>query len=112
MVIDNKDDKPIKILGVESTYMVDELIFDGSTFDGYVLRFGNNEIQTPKSYDISNYKEQILNEGYDILNIKEIKLESPKGPSKPQSDYKLIFNITILVVATSMCIIIVLKLKK
>jgi hypothetical protein len=112
MVIDNKDDKPIKILGVESTYMVDELIFDGSTLDGYVLRFGNNEIQTPKSYDISNYKEQILNEGYDILNIKEIKSESSKTPSKPQSDYKLIFNITILVVATAMCIIIVLKLKK
>lgn len=112
MVIDNKDDKPIKVLGIEATYMVDELIFDGSQSEDFTLRFGNNEIQIPKSYDISNYKEQILNEGYDVLSIEEIKTEPQKAPVKSQYDYKLIFNITILAVATVMGIIIVLKLKK
>jgi hypothetical protein len=54
ILIDNKDDKPIKILGIEAKYLFDELIFDGSKSSEYTLRYGNSEIQTPKGYDISN----------------------------------------------------------
>lgn len=112
ILIDNKDDKPIKILGIEAKYLVDELIFGGLESSEYTLRFGNSEIKIPKSYDISNYSEQILNEGYDVLSIKGIKAEPSKVPFKPQYDYKLIFNIAISVVAVVMSIIIILKLRK
>jgi hypothetical protein len=110
IAIDNKDDKPIKIMGIEAKYLVDELIFDGLKSSEYTLRFGNSDIQNPKNYDIVNYKEQILNEGFDVLSIKGIKTEASKVPS--QYDYKLFFNIAVSVVAVVMGIIVFLKLKK
>jgi len=69
---------------------------------------------TPKSYDISNYKEYILDEGYDILNIREIVELPRKEPETkpPEYDYKLIFNISIILVAVIMAVIIFLKIKK
>lgn len=112
IVIDNKDDKPIKVSGIEAKYIADELVFEGSKSSEYTLKFGNNEIQTPKNYDIANYRELILNEGYDVLDIKEIKADSSKNLIKPQYDYKFIFNIATLVVAIVMGIIVVSKLKK
>lgn len=112
IVIDNQDDKPIKILGVEGKYLVDELIFEGAKPGEYTLRFGNSEVLSPKSYDISNYKEQIINEGYDVLSLKGIKAEPSEVPQEPQRDYKWIFNITIIVVAVVLGIIVALKLKK
>lgn len=112
IVIDNKDDKPIKVSGIEAKYIADELVFEGSKSSEYTLRFGNSEIQAPKNYDISNYRELILKEGYDVLNVKEIKAEPSKTPIKTQYDYKLLFNIAISVVAVVMGIIVFLKLKK
>lgn len=112
ITIDNKDDKPIKISGIEAKYLADELVFDGSKSNEYMLRFGNDEIKTPKNYDISNYKELIFKEGYDVLDMKEIKGEPSKTSTKPQYDYKLIFNIGISAVAVIMGIIVFLKLKK
>lgn len=111
--IENKDDKPIKISGVEAKYLVDELVFENSKTGGYTLKYGNSELKTPKSYDISNYREQILNEGYDRLNITLIKKEPASDNFKALNiNYKLIFNITILVVAVIMGVIILKKLKK
>jgi hypothetical protein len=111
--IDNKDDKPIKIQSIEAKYLVDEMIFDGSKSNEYYLKFGNREAQTPKSYDISNYKEQVLNEGYDVLSIKDIKAETHEVSQEPKKyDYKIIFNIAILIVAVVLGIVIFLKLKK
>lgn len=112
ITIDNKDDKPIKISGIEAKYLADELVFDGSKSNEYMLRFGNDEIKTPKNYDISNYKELIFKEGYDVLDMKEIKEKPSKTSVKPQYDYKLIFNIGISAVAVIMGIIVFLKLKK
>lgn len=112
IVIDNKDDRPIKVLGIEAKYFVDELIFEGSNTSEYTLRFGNSEVQTPKSYDISSYREMILNEGYDVLIVNEIKEEPSKVAMKPQYYYKLIFNVTICVVAVVMSIIVFMKLQK
>ena len=112
VIIENKDDKPIEVSGIEAKYLADELVFDGSKSSEYILRFGNSEIQTPKKYDISNYKELILKEGYDVLKVKELKEESSKVPIKEQYDYKLIFNISISLAAVVMGIIVFLKLKK
>jgi len=112
IVIDNKDDKPIKVSGIEAKYLDDELIFEGSKSSEYTLRFGNSGIQNSKSYDISNYRELILNEGYDVLSVKAIKTEASNAAIKSQYDYKLIFNIAISIIALLMGIIVFLKLKK
>lgn len=113
IVIDNKDDKPIKILEIEAKYLVDEMIFEGAKSSEFILKFGSTENLTPKSYDISNYRDQILNEGYDVLSIKEVK-EEPSKVSVQETvyDYKLIFNIVISLVAVVMGILLILKLKK
>ncbi|HHV29328.1 hypothetical protein [Acetivibrio mesophilus] len=113
IVIENKDDKPINIQGIEAKYLFDELVFEGSGAKEYTLKFGNSEISTPKSYDISSYSEYILDEGYDVLNIKEIKEEPHQVPDNtPEYNYKLIFNIVISAVAVIMAVIIFLKIKK
>lgn len=111
LVIENKDDKPIEIVGIEVEYLVDDLVFDGSMGGNFTLKFGNNEMESPQSYDISNYKDHILYEGYDILNIKEMQVE-PASSMKPQQDYKLFFNITIAAVALIMGLITFFKLKR
>ncbi len=112
IIIDNKDDKPIEILGVEVKYLVDELVFDGSVADEYTLRYGNSESIAPKSYDISNYKDQILKEGYDVLSIKEITKKTSTVNNKQQLDLKLVFNIVLGAIAVVLGIIIIRKLKK
>lgn len=112
ITIDNNDDKPIKILGIEAKYLIDELIFEGSKEDEYILKYGNTQSTTPKSYDISNYKEQILKEGYDVLSIKVIKTETTKDIDKQQVDYKLIFNVVICVVAFLLGFVIIRRLRK
>jgi len=113
LLIENKDDKPIKILGFEAKCLVDEIVFGNSESSTYTLKFGNSEINIPKSYDISNYKEQILKEGYDVLSIKKIiEKQKPDGPTKTHYDYKLFFNIAVLVVALVLGAIILRKLKK
>lgn len=113
IVINNKDDKPINIQGIEAKYLFDELVFEGLATDGYTLKFSSSEISTPKSYDISSYSEYILDEGYDVLSIEEIKGEPQKAPdSQPEYDYTLIFNIAISAVAVVMAVIIFLKVKK
>ncbi|QNU68146.1 hypothetical protein EHE19_006870 [Ruminiclostridium herbifermentans] len=112
IIISNQDDKPLEILGIEVKYLVDELVFDGSAADEYILKYGNSESKEPKNYDISNYKEQILKEGYDVLSIKEIKKENSNDNNEQQLDLKLIFNIVLCAIAVVLGIIIIRKLKK
>lgn len=114
IVIDNKDDRPIKVSTIVATYLADELVFESSGSAEYTLKFGNSEIYDPKSYDLSNYKEYILSEGYDLLSIEDVKGSPAKEPlsTKEPYDYKLIFNIAISIVAIVLGVIIFLKIKK
>ncbi len=113
ITIQNKDDKPVEVTGVEVEYLVDELVFKGSETKNFTLKYGSNEINTPKSYDISNYKDQILTEGYDLLNVENTDKVSSLGNSEEINiSYKLIFNIIILIVAGVLGFIIIRKLKK
>ena len=109
--IDNNDDKPIKVSEIEVKYFVDEIIFDGSKSMNYELKFGNIYDENKKNYDISNYKDLILEEGYDVLDLKDIKEEALKTPVKEEYDYGFIFNIAISLTAIVMGLIIFLKLK-
>ncbi len=113
VTIENNDDKPVEITGVEVEYLVDELVFKGSETGDFTLKYGSNKLNTPKSYDISNYKDQILTEGYDLLNIDNInKVAASEQPEEINVNYKLIFNIIIIIVAVVLGFIVVKKLKK
>ncbi len=112
VIIENHDDKPIYIIGVEVEYFADELVFKDPETDSVTLKYGNNEINVPKSYDIASYKDRILSDGYDILSIKNINKTAVSSPiDKPPLDYKLIFNIVLIIIAIVLGFIIIRKLK-
>lgn len=113
LIIQNGDDKPININEIQVNFLLDELIFDGSNGDKFTLKFGNSKVTTPPSYDIANYKDEIIREGYDVLDMGEIKVQQQnQEQAEPTQDFSWIFNIVISVVAVIMGVVIVLKLKK
>ncbi len=111
VIIENHDDKPINITGVEVEYYADELVFKDPETD-ITLKYGNIKIDTPRIYDIANYKDRILSEGYDILSVRNInKAVASNAINKPALDYKLLFNIVLIVIAIVLGFIIFRKLK-
>lgn len=111
VIIENHDDKPINITGVEVEYYADELVFKDPETD-ITLKYGNNKIDTPKIYDIANYKDRILSEGYDTLSVRNInKAVASNAINKPALDYKLLFNIVLIVITIVLGFIIFRKLK-
>ena len=111
LTIENNDDKPIEIKSILVKYLADELVFDGSQGGNFLLRFGNEEIQTPPKYDIANFQEYIISEGYDVLNIKDIEVKPIQVKEQKSYDYKMIFNFVIVLVAVALGAIILRKLK-
>lgn len=109
LTIHNGDDKPIEVKNVSITYHTAEIVFQGNN-SSYTLSFGN-ESASPPTYDIVNYKDLILKEGYDILKVSNVEMNSQKAEKKTY-DYKLIFNIVIVLVAVLLGFIMVRKLKK
>ncbi len=118
ITIDDKDDKAIAIKSIIVKYYFDEIIFDGGNGDAsknnnnnITLKFGNPAIVEPPKYDISNYKELILKEGYDVVLVDEVKTVVTEA-QKQEYDYKLIFNVVVSIVAVVLGIIFLLKLKR
>lgn len=105
----NGDDNPIEIDGITLSYFYDLIIFKGETGKEYRIVFGDKDIETPPAYDIENYKELILKEGYDILGIENIT-ESIQEEIAPEKDYKLLFNIIFISVSVILAFIIIKKL--
>ncbi|MCL2086541.1 MAG: hypothetical protein FWH05_02975 [Oscillospiraceae bacterium] len=116
LTIRNGDDRPIKISGIVVRFYADELVFEGGAGD-YTLHFGADPLVKPPVYDIVRYKNEIINEEFDHLEITqfffaptiEVSIEEPE----PQSfDYTLLFNIAVVAVAVVLALVILLKLKK
>ena len=111
ITIENGDDTPIQIKNLILTYYTDEIIFKAPTSGTYQLYFGNPKSKPPPIYDIANYKAMILKEGYDLLELTNIKIEKPTE-EPPKKDYTLWFNLIIGAVALGLGYIIISKLKK
>lgn len=117
LVIENNDDQPIEIKRIIVKYIVDEVVFAGGKGGNFILKFGNKEITTPPSYDLVNFQEQIIKEGYDLLSMQDLQIEANQDEEREQNkrvqnNYKMLFNVVIVVVAVVLGIIILLKLKK
>jgi hypothetical protein len=112
LAIENKDDQPVKIKGLTIKYYVDEVIFKGVQDGEYQLKFGNREIIKAPSYDLVNYKEQILEEGYDVLSIQELQIKQEQERELGNSfNPQGLFNVVIVLVAVVLGVIILIKLK-
>lgn len=112
IIIENKDDAPINVTGITVEYLVDELIFDGSTSDKYMLKFGDSTKVYPPQYDIESYKDHVLNEGYDVLKIEDLSISEIAPVTTNDTNYEFLFNIVIVLISFLLGVIVVLQLKK
>ncbi|MDD4664100.1 MAG: hypothetical protein PHD83_05480 [Caldisericia bacterium] len=112
IVIENLDDKPITIKKIIVRRYVDEIVFDGTNAVSFLLQFNHPGISDPPQYDIASYKESILQEGYDLLTVGEIKTTPPPPPPPEPKNYQWLFNTVILVVAALIGSILLVKIKK
>ena len=111
LIIRNNDDRPINIIGIIARYYADDLVFENSGSDGYTLFFGADNTLAAPVYDIERYKDEIIKEDIDRLEITEILFAEPIETPEPR-DYSLFFNIAIITVAAVLGVILLLKLKK
>jgi len=112
LAIENKDDQPIIIKGLTIKYYVDEVIFKGVQDEELQLKFGNKDIIKAPSYDLVNYQEQILEEGYDVLSIQKLLIEQEQEQEQENSfNPQALFNVVIVLVAVVLGVIILVKLK-
>ena len=111
ITIHNGDDKPINIKGLTVKYFADELVFEDNGSESYTLIFERNDTIIPPVYDIVRYKNEILKGDIDRLDIKEVILDEPREEPE-QYNYKMIFNIVVIVVAIFLGLVIMLKLRK
>ncbi len=110
VAINNNDDKPISVKGVIVKYYADELVFDGSKGKTFTLTFGDTTAAAPV-YDIVSYKDEILKGGTDKLVVKAIKMDKTVAEESGY-DYKVIFNIVIMVIAALLGLLILMKLRR
>ena len=108
----NQDDKPIQINKIVIRRYVEELVFDGSKADSFILKFGNPAITEPPTYDVASYKENIIQEGYDLLSVGELKTEPPPPPPPKPKNYQWLFNTIIVFVAILIGFILLVRVKK
>lgn len=111
MTIANGDDKPIEVNAVTISYYADELVFKAADTDKYILSFGGVSTDSAPSYDIEGYKDLILRDGYDMLEMESISYEQAEETAGGL-DYTLIFNIVIVMVSLLLMLIIFLRIRR
>lgn len=97
IMIINKDDKPIDIKALEVSYYIDKLVFEDEGDDSYKMIFGNKDASAA-SYDIEEYKQYIEEEDQGVCTLSAIK-DRDVEINEDKTNYKLILNITVVVIA-------------
>ena len=110
LTIADGDDKPITIRSITVRYYADDVVFEGKAGGDYTLEFGRDSAKTAPVYDIERYKNEILKGTIDKAVIGEIRYVTEERA--PERNYRVIFNIVIIVVTLLLGTVILLKLKK
>ena len=110
LTIIDADDKPIDIRGITVRYYADELVFERKEGEAYTLDFGRDATKRTPVYDIERYKNEVLLGAIDRAEIGEIRYVIEV--IAPERDYRMLFNIVIVVVALLLGIVILRKLRK
>ena len=104
------DDRPIEIDGILATYYGADVIFEGSARETYTLEFGRDPTKTAPVYDIGRYRNEILKGPIDRGTIQTINLLEIEIPQV--RDYRVVFNVVIVVVTFLLGTVLVLKLRQ
>ncbi len=112
LVIDNQDDKPIKIDGIEIEYYTDKLVFAAESAGPYTLAYGNESLTAPQ-YDINQFRDYIIAEGFDLCTMGETETIQTTATAKPEApDYGWVLNTVIIAVGVLLAILILANFKK
>lgn len=110
IVIHNNDDKPLVIDNIKEEYLIDQIIFFADNNEQYSIQFGNPLAEKPM-YDLINKKDdiQVMEQvGFGIAN----KLEIPTEELIDELNYKLILNMTVLIVSVLLMFVLARAMKK
>jgi len=105
--IKNADDQPLNIKEINEEIILDKIVFEDNGSANYKLYFGNPKAEKPQ-YEIENFKDYIDKEKNDEIKLGEIK--NYQIDSKADFDYKLIFNIVIVLVSIILIVLLVLRI--
>jgi hypothetical protein len=110
--IANGDDAPIEIEHMSITYFTDEIVFrGGQQGDTYTLTFGDPTATRPV-YDIANYTDLILSEGYNLISLPDQIIIEPDTTQDEPADYSLLFNAVVVIVSVMLGVIILFRLRR
>jgi len=107
--IEDRDDRPLPITGIQADYYVDKLVFADLGNRPYRLYFGNANAGQP-SYDLAEQCGYIESEKQDECHLQAVQGRVPAQAAAPliRSDY--LFDGAIAVVSLVLIIILVPKL--
>ncbi len=113
VTIYNADDKPLEITNITINYGLQKLVFNAAEGGLFFLEYGDSSLTKP-DYDIANYGEYILKEGLDSCVLGEVKERAVSEPKTffSMSSAKLFMNISIILAAVILLIIIFAGFKK
>lgn len=109
IIIDNKNDAPLKIKKIDLILKEYKLIFKNSKEINYKIYFGNEKANYPQ-YDIVNFKNEIIKKNFNRVETSNFK-RSILAEEENSDKLKLLFNIAIVVVSVVLIIMIAFKIK-
>lgn len=109
--INNNDDKPIDVKGVNVKYYADEIVFEALKDKTYTLHFGADETKNAPIYDLVNYKNKILDTTIDNVTMSLVVEQKEKEEEISKFDFKLIINVVVVIITIILGLIILTNLK-
>ena len=91
-------------------YYADDVVFEGNIGGNYTLEFGRDATKAAPVYDIERYKNDVLKGTIDKVVIGEIHYSTEE--IAPERDFKLVFNIIIVIITLLLGTVILFKLKR
>lgn len=109
IIIYNQDDEPLKITGIEGSYNIDKLVFQGEPNESYQLTYGDESLHAPK-YDIEDYRKNIEKEVQEVCVLGVLNKEIQE--EKKAINYSLIYKVLLGVVSIVLIGVIMRSLNK
>lgn len=111
LIIDNKDDQPIKIDEVRMSYTVDKVVFKSEMNQDYRIVVGNESANAPY-YDIRSYKQTIADKQKEPVVFGDTLKKESFGIDSNEHNTELILNIVVILTSIFLIFIILRKTKK
>lgn len=113
IVIEDRDDYPVDIQGIEISYYRDKVVFKSKSNEEIYLLFGNDEVSAP-NYDIGAYIEEVEKVDQEQATLSpeiEQRMTTKPQPEQIKMDYKWILNGLVVVVSIFLITLIIRKSK-